>query len=467
MLSMETLIITHLLHDEEYMRKVLPFLAEEYFINSSDRKIISYITNFVEMYGTSPTVEALTILLQKENSLNEGEYNNIIEILDQCHEKSDTNLEFMIKETEAFCKQKAVYNAILQSIRIHDGSDTKMTVDAIPSLLQNALSVGFDNSVGHDYIEDADRRHEFYNRTEERVPCDLTLLNIISRGGIPRKTLNMIVAGIHVGKSLMMCHLAAAYKTLGHNVLYITLEMSQEQIAERIDANLMNVDVDDLAALTKNSFQSRIEKIRGRSEGVLIIKEFPTSSAHVGHFRALLTELRTKKNFVPDVILVDYVNLCASSRIKLGSPGVNSYTYIKAVSEELRGLAVEKNAVLWSGTQLTRSGLSSTDPNFEDTAESIGLPATADFMISGVRTEELDKLGQILIKQLKNRYRDMSVNKRFVLGLDRPKMRLYDVDQSGQRDVMPDPHHGDQNNGQNGLIFTSKPTTKDFSGFKT
>lgn len=467
MASMETLIITHLLHNDEYMRKVLPFLSLDYFSSSGEKKVVNLITNFVEQYRVPPTVEALAILVQQESNLKEGEFKEIMGVLEECRVPDGTNLQFMVDESEKFCKEKAVYNAIKHSIRILDGQDPKYQKDSLPSLLQEALAVGFDNSVGHDYTEDAEARHDYYTNDEVRIQCDLAMLNLITRGGVKRKTLNIIVAGIHVGKTMVMCHLAAAYKTQGYNVLYITLEMGEEEIAERIDANLMNVMVDDLPTMPKSMFMNRIEKIRNKSEGRLIIKEFPTSGAHAGHFRALISELKTKQKFTPDVVFVDYIGICASQTVKSAE---NSNTFLKAVSKELRGLAVEQNFAMWTGAQLTRSGIDSSDPTMTDTAEAISLPAIADLQLALVRTDELDRLGQLMLKQLKNRYRRMTKNKRFVLGLDEDKQRLYDVEQDAQRDIMADEPPVKPIN--EALRFqvsdgSSKFEGKDFTGIKT
>jgi len=458
MVNMESLIITHLLHDDEYMRKVLPFLNLDYFSSSGDRKIVSMIQKFVEQYRVSPTVEALNILVQQETNLKENEYKEIVSTLESCVKKTDTPLNFLVDETEKFCKEKSLLNTIRHSLKIIDGLDPKFSKDSLPGLFQEALAVGFDNSVGHDYTEDAEARYEYYTNDEVRIASDLAMLNLITRGGVKRKTLNIIIAGIHVGKTMVMCHLAAAYKSLGYNVLYITMEMGEEEIAERIDANLMNVAVDDLATMPKIMFMSRIEKIRNKSEGRLIIKEFPTSGAHAGHFRALISELKTKQKFKPDVVFVDYIGICASQTVKSAE---NSNTFLKAVSKELRGLAVEQDFAMWTGAQLTRGGIDSSDPTMTDTAEAISLPAIADLQLALIRTEELDRLGQLMLKQLKNRYRRMSKNKRFVIGLDEDKQRLYDVEQEAQRDIMADPEV------KKVLLSDGTQTlTKDFSKLK-
>lgn len=459
MAHMEPLIITHLLHNDEYMRKVLPFLSLDYFSHPSEKKVVDLIGKFVEQYRVPPTVDALAILVQKETNLRENEYKEIVDLLEACQQKDNTATAFMVDETEKFCKEKAVLNAIKRSIPIIEGKDPKYGKDALPNLLQEALAVGFDNSVGHDYIEDAEARYEYYTNDSVRLPLDLAMMNLITRGGVKRKTLNIVVAGIHVGKTMVMCHFAAAYKSQGFNVLYITLEMGEEEIAERIDANMMNVEVDDLATMPKTMFMNRIEKIKNKSEGRLIIKEFPTSGAHAGHFRALISELKTKQKFTPDVVFVDYIGICASQTVKSAE---NSNTFLKAVSKELRGLAVEQDFAMWTGAQLTRSGIDSSDPTMTDTAEAISLPAIADLQLALVRTDELDRLGQLMLKQLKNRYRRMTKNKRFVIGLDEDKQRLYDVEQDAQRDIMADPHAN--NTPPNSPV---RLDGKDFTGIKT
>ena len=453
-MKLELLILNQLLKDENYLRRVIPFLKDEYFTDWSERKVFQHVKNFVEQYNVSPSAEALEISLQNDKALTEEEFTKVVDIV-QTFGESQTNKDWILDETEKFCKDKAVYNAIVQSIQIIDGKDKKFTSEAIPEILKDALGVSFDNSVGHDYLIDSDDRFEFYHRTEERIPFDLDMFNKITKGGLPNKTLNIALAGTGVGKSLFMCHMAAGAMSQGKNVLYITLEMAEERIAERIDANLMNVTMDDLKNLPKQMFDDRISRIRNKSEGKLIIKEYPTASAHSGHFRALLNELNLKKEFRPDIIFIDYLNICASSRFKM-SGTVNSYTYIKGIAEELRGLAVEFNVPIVSATQTTRSGYANSDMELTDTSESFGLPATADFMFGIISTEDLEKLGQLLIKQLKNRYNDPSQHKRFVIGVDRAKMRLYDVDVSAQKNIM----QGDNKVEQKPASFTSKMFVK-------
>lgn len=433
-MKLETMILSNLLKDEGYLRKVIPFIKDEYFVDWNERKVFQHIRKFVDEYNASPSVEALSILFQSDKTLTEEEFSQMSEVVSSLHHE-ENNKEWLINETEKFCKDKAVYNAIVQSIQIIDGKDKKLTSEAIPEILKDALAISFDNSVGHDYLMDTDERFEFYHKEEERLPFDLDMFNKITKGGLPKKTLNIALAGTGVGKSLFMCHAAAGALSQGKNVLYITMEMAEERIAERIDANLMNVTMDDLKNLPKQMFDDRVSRIKNKTEGKLIIKEYPTASAHAGHFRALLNELSLKKDFHPDLIFIDYLNICASSRFKM-SGSVNSYIYIKGIAEELRGLAVEFNVPIVSATQTTRSGYGNTDVELTDTSESFGLPATADFMFAIISTEDLEKLGQLLIKQLKNRYNDPAQHRRFVIGVDRAKMRLYDVDMSAQKNIM-------------------------------
>ena len=429
--KIETVILQNLANDDEYMRKVIPFLKRDYFLENNDKIVYDKISNFIDQYNSIPSKDALIIAIQNDKSLNEDQYKEVAEYVQQL-EKTEHNKEWLYKETEKFCKDKAIYNAILSSIAIIDGRDKAKTEDGIPQLLQEALGVCFDNNVGHDYIESADKRYEFYHRVESRVPFDLDYFNKITNGGMPNKTLNVCLAGTGVGKSLFMCHVAASVLSQGKNVLYITLEMAEERIAERIDANLMNITMDQLKDLPKSMFDSRIEKIRNKTEGTLIIKEYPTAGAHSGHFKSLLNELQLKKQFKPDLIVIDYLNICASSRFK-GGANINSYTLIKSIAEELRGLAVEENVPILSATQTTRGGYGNTDVELTDTSESFGLPATVDFMFALISTEEMENLNQLMVKQLKNRYNDPTINKRFVIGVDRAKMKLYDLEQSAQK----------------------------------
>jgi replicative DNA helicase len=416
------------------MRKVLPFLTEEYFTDTQDKVLYNLISDFISKYNKTPTVEALEIALQNSN-LPEGSFKDAVQLVNQLEQKKESNLSWLVDETEKFCRDKAIYNAILTSISIIEEKDKKHSKDGIPSLLQEALGVCFDSSVGHDYFENASDRYDFYHRVESRIPFDLELFNKITQGGIPNKTLNIALAGTGVGKSLFMCHVAASSLAQGKNVLYITLEMAEERIAERIDSNLLNVEIDQLKNLPKSMFESRIEKVSGKTHGKLIIKEYPTASAHTGHFKALLNELALKRSFRPDIIFIDYLNICASVRFKPGG-SVNSYTYVKAIAEELRGLAVEFNVPIFSATQTTRSGYSNTDVEITDTSESFGLPATADFMFALISTEELEQLNQLMVKQLKNRYNDPTLHKRFMVGIDRAKMRLYDLESTAQKGLV-------------------------------
>ena len=430
-LKIETVILQNLVNDDEYMRKVIPFLKRDYFIDNNEKIIYDQIKNFIDQYNAVPNKDALVIAVQNDKSLTEDQYKEIVDIVNVL-DPTEHNRDWLYKETEKFCKDKAIYNAILSSIAIIDGRDKAKSEDGIPALLQDALGVCFDNNVGHDYLQSAESRYEFYHRVESRTPFDLEYFNKITNGGLPNKTLNVVLAGTGVGKSLFMCHVAASTLAQGKNVLYITLEMAEERIAERIDANLMNITMDQLKDLPKAMFESRIEKIRNKTEGNLIIKEYPTAGAHVGHFKALLNELQLKKQFKPAMIIIDYLNICASSRFKAGS-NINSYTLIKSIAEELRGLAVEENVPILSATQTTRSGYGNTDVELTDTSESFGLPATVDFMFALISTEELEQLNQLMVKQLKNRYNDPTANKRFMIGVDRAKMKLYDLEQSAQK----------------------------------
>ena len=463
-MKLEQTILKNLIYNDEYTRKVLPFVRPEYFSDATDRKIFNAINEFVQSYHSSPTIEAIELAIKERRNLTDDEVErceqNLKEIKESASEKSE--LQWIIDKTEKFCQEKAVYNAVLGAISILDGKDKTQEKGAIPKILSDALAVSFDNSVGHDYLENTDERYEFYHRKEERLPFDLEFFNKITKGGLPAKTLNIALAGTGVGKSLFMCHVAAGCMVQGKNVLYITMEMAEEKIAERIDANLLNVTVDDLVSLPKEMYDRKIEKVRSKTVGKLIIKEYPTAAASVTHFRTLLNELNLKKSFVPDIIFVDYLNICCSSRIKAGA-NVNSYTYVKAIAEELRGLAVEFGVPIVSATQTTRSGYTSSDPGLEDTSESFGLPATADLMFALISSEELEEMGQIMVKQLKNRYNDPNYYKRFTLGIDRSKMRLFDIEQSAQ-DGLTDAGHEDKP--LNTFGNREKPQKKNFDGFK-
>ena len=430
MQTIERTALTQLVTNEEYTRKVLPFLKGDYFSDKTERTIFEEIQKFVDKYNKIPTQTSLEIEVQGRKDLNESDYKKVVEVI-KTLKPTDVDYNWLVDQTESWCQGRAVYNAIVAGISIIDGKDKKRTADAIPSILTDALAVGFDNRVGHDYLEEGDARFEYYHKVEEKIAFDLELFNKVTKGGLPPKTLNIAVAGTGVGKSLAMCHFAANCLSQGKNVLYITLEMAEERIAERIDANLMNISIDDLHELPKQMFDDKIAKIIKKTSGKLIVKEYPTASAHTAHFRGLIKELAIKKTFKPDIIFVDYLNICASSRFK-GAQNVNSYMYIKAVAEELRGLAVETNVPIMSATQTTRSGFTSTDIGLEDTSESFGLPATADFMFALISNEELEELNQIAVKQLKNRYNDPTIAKRFVLGIDRAKMKLFDVSSTEQ-----------------------------------
>lgn len=429
-MRIETAILSNLIHNEEFCRKVVPHIKTEYFSDRKEAAIASLLIKFFEDYNKPASPESLAIEIGNLNGFSEKEIQEMTEYQKSLTTK-EPNEEWLVQQTEKFCKDRAVYNAILGSIKIIDGREKSKTQDAIPSILSDALAVSFDNHVGHDYIEDADSRYEYYHRVEEKVAFDLEMFNKITKGGLSKKTLNIVLAGTGVGKSLFMCHVAAACLTAGRNVLYITMEMAEERIAERIDANLLNLTMDDLKVVDRDIFKTRLDKISNKTKGHLIVKEYPTASAHAGHFRALLEELKMKREFIPDIIMVDYLNICASQRMKMGA-SVNSYTYVKSIAEELRGLAVEYNVPILSATQTTRSGYTNSDPGLEDTSESFGLPATADLMFALVSNEELEQLNQIIVKQLKNRYNDPSYFKRFVIGVDRSKMKLFDVEASAQ-----------------------------------
>ena len=428
----ENTIISSLFFNEDYTRKVLPFVKEEYFGNRVEQLLYGEIFKFVEKYNNLPTKDAMLIELGQRKDINEEELNHLKDYVNQI-ENTEPDVKWLTETTEKFCKDRAVHNAVLSGIKILDGKDKKQTAEAIPHILSDALAVSFDKSVGHDYIEDADDRFKWYHTKEKRYQFDLDYMNRITKGGVPSKTLNIALAGTGVGKSLFMCHLASSYLLQGLNVLYITLEMAEERIAERIDANLLDVTMEDLHDMPQQLYEGKITKLREKTQGQLVIKEYPTASAHSGHFKSLMNELALKKSFRPDVIFIDYLNICASSRFKGGN--ISSYFYVKAIAEELRGLAVEFNVPIFSATQTTRTGYVSTDIGLEDTSESFGLPATADFMFALISNEELEALGQMKVKQLKNRYNDPSINRAFIVGVDRSKMRLYDVQQKAQEIV--------------------------------
>ena len=430
----ERTILSNLIHNEEYTRRVLPFVKEEYFSDRLEKILFTEISKFVNKYNALPSKEALSIEMNGSKGINEDEYKKVTDIISTLN-KEPVNMDWLRDTTEKFCKDRAIHNAILGGIQIIDGKDKRYTPEYLPEMLSNALSVSFDQKVGHDYLIETKDRFDFYKKKEERLPLDLEFFNKITRGGIPSKTLNICLAGTGVGKTMFMTHLASSILLQGKNVLYITLEMAEERIAERIDANLLNVGMSDLEELPYAMYETKIKKLQSKTSGKLIIKEYPTASAHTGHFRSLLKELALKKSFKPDIVFVDYLNICSSARFKAGA-NVNSYTYIKAIAEELRGMAVENDIPIFSATQTTRSGFVSSDVGLEDTSESFGLPATADFMFAIISSEELDDKNQIMVKQLKNRYNDPTVNRKFVLGVDRSKMRFYDVEQTAQTDLV-------------------------------
>ena len=468
-MAIENAIFGNLVYNEEYARKCIPFLKEEYFSTQDQKALFRLIKGYVDKYNAFPTKEVMAIDLANTEGISEDTFKNCKELISGLTHDKSTKVDWLLDQTEKFCQDKAIYNAIMASIGILDDSSGKTSKGAIPQILTDALAVSFDTHIGHDFLEDADTRYDFYHRKEERIPFDLDFFNKITQGGLPKKTLNIALAGTGVGKSLFMCHCAAANLIKGYNVLYITLEMAEERIAERIDANLLDVTLDDLKLLPKDVYDKKIARVRGKTDHKLIVKEYPTACAGSANFRHLLNELKIKKNFIPDVIYIDYLNICMSSRIKHGA-NVNSYTLIKAIAEELRGLAVEFNVPIVSATQTTRSGYSNSDVGLEDTSESFGLPATADFMFALIKqSEELADLNQIVVKQLKNRYGDPNLNSRFIVGVDRSKMRLYDVENSAQEDLLDGPvmdntKFGNEDNER------SKPKSKfdrsKFAGFK-
>jgi len=432
--TVEFLILRNLLYNEEYVRKVIPFLKADYFEDSNQRIVFEEILSFVSEYNQPATKEILCIETEKRQDINDESFKQITTLISNL-EDEPSEFEWLVNTTEKWCRDRAIYLALMESIQLADGKGEQKGRDAIPSILSDALAVSFDNNIGHDYLQDYEARFESYHRKEDKLEFDLEYFNKITKGGLPNKTLNIALAGTGVGKSLFMCHVASAALLQGKNVLYITLEMAEEKIAERIDANLLNVPIQDITDLPKPMFETKINNLAQKTQGTLIVKEYPTASAHSGHFKSLLNELALKKSFRPDIIFIDYLNICASSRYRAGS-NVNSYSYIKAIAEELRGLAVEANLPIVSATQTTRSGYGSSDVELTDTSESFGLPATADLMFALISTEDLEGLNQIMVKQLKNRYNDPTMNKRFVIGIDRAKMRLYDCEQTAQEDIL-------------------------------
>ena len=455
--KVEFLILRNLLYNEQYTRKVIPFIKAEYFEDVNQKIAFEEILNFIQEYNQLATKEVLCIEIENRKDINETSFNEIIHLINHLDDVP-VEFEWLVNTTEKWCRDRAIYLALMEAIQVADGKDQKKNRDSIPSILQDALAVSFDTHIGHDYLEDYEQRYESYHRKEEKIEFDLEYFNKITKGGLPNKTLNIALAGTGVGKSLFMCHVASSVLLQGRNVLYITLEMAEERIAERIDANLLNVPIQDIGELPKSTFETKVNNLAKKTQGTLIIKEYPTASAHAGHFKSLLNELALKKSFRPDIIFIDYLNICSSSRFRGGS-NVNSYTLVKSIAEELRGLAVEFNVPIVSATQTTRSGFGSSDVELTDTSESFGLPATADLMFALISTEELEELGQILVKQLKNRYNDPTIFKRFVVGIDRAKMRLYDVEQSAQKDIL-------DNKKEEEYSYEDDKPKKSFEGFK-
>ena len=455
--KVEILILRNLLYNEEYLRKVIPFLKADYFEEHNQKVVFEEIDNFVQEYNQPATKEVLCIEVEKRSDINDTSFTEITKLISYL-EDVPTDFDWLVDTTEKWCRDRAIYLALMESISLADGKDKEKDRDAIPGILSKALAVSFDSHVGHDYLLDYEARYESYHRKEDKIAFDLEYFNKITKGGLPNKTLNIALAGTGVGKSLFMCHVASSALLSGKNVLYITAEMAEEKIAERIDANLLNVNIQEITDLPKQMYEDKVTNLAQKTQGSLIIKEYPTASAHAGHFRALLNELALKKSFRPDIIFIDYLNICASERYRQGGT-VNSYSYIKAIAEELRGLAVEANVPIVSATQTTRSGYGSSDVELTDTSESFGLPATADLMFALISTEELESLGQILVKQLKNRYNDLNMNKRFVVGIDRAKMRLYDCEQTAQEDILDNGKEEEYN-------FNEDKPKKTFEGFK-
>jgi replicative DNA helicase len=455
--KVEFLILRNLLYNENYLRKVIPFIKSEYFEDLNQKIVFEEVLKFIQQYNELATKEVLCIEVEKRQDINDTSFKEITHLI-ECLDDVPAEFNWLVDTTEKWCRDRAIYLALMESIHIADGKDEKKNRDSIPSILSDALAVSFDTNIGHDYLLDYEARYESYHRKEEKIEFDLEYFNKITKGGLPNKTLNIALAGTGVGKSLFMCHVAASVLLQGRNVLYITLEMAEERIAERIDANLLNIPIQQLNELPKSMFESKVTNLAKKTQGTLIIKEYPTASAHSGHFKSLLNELSLKKSFKPDIIFIDYLNICSSSRYR-GNSNINSYTFIKAIAEELRGLACEFNVPIVSATQTTRSGYGSSDVELTDTSESFGLPATADLMFALISTEELEGLGQILVKQLKNRYNDPTIHKRFVIGIDRAKMRLYDCEQSAQEDIL-------DNGKEEEYDYEEKKPKKSFEGFK-
>jgi replicative DNA helicase len=454
----ETTILRNLIYNEDYSRKVIPFIQSDYFESKSEKVIFEEIVEFIVKYGSAITIEALNIEIENRTDLTEDQVKEVREI-NRSLDDAPVEKQWLLDTTEKWCRDRAIYLALMESIHIADGNTEKKNRDAIPSILSDALAVSFDNNIGHDYLADYEDRYAYYHKKENRLEFDLDFFNKITNGGVPSKTLNIFLAGTNVGKTLAMCHIASSFLLQSKNVLYITMEMAEEEIAKRMDANMLNVAINQLDDLPKSIFTNKASKLVEKTKGTLIIKEYPTASAHSGHFKALLNELALKKSFRPDVIFIDYINICASSRFRSGM-NINSYTIIKSIAEELRGLAVEFDVPIFSATQTTRSGFSSSDVEITDTSESFGLPATADFLVALISTEELEGLGQIMVKQLKNRYGDKSIYKRFIVGIDRAKMRLYDCEQTAQKDILDSGNEDEYNDTE------ERKPKKSFEGFK-
>jgi len=456
---LEQTILANLIHNEEFCRKVIPYLRESYFDEMTTKKIFTSFVDYVDQYKEPPSVEALKIMLDNRKDLNEDTFKEVIKTIDELKLDKDTNQEWLLTETEKFCQDRDLINSVRKAIMIIDGKDKELDKGSIPKLLSDSLGISFDTHIGHDYLDDFEDRYEFYHRKEERLPFDIDMLNKITKGGLPKKSLTVLLASTGVGKSLVMCHMAAAAFMYGKNALYITAEMAEERIAERIDANLLNVTLDELSLLPRDTFQKRVDRIKEKTPGRMVIKEYPTGTAHAGHFRHLLNELRLKKNFVPDIIFIDYLNICASSRVK-GAASVNTYVLVKSIAEEIRGLAMEFNVPIVSATQANREGYGNGDMDLTNTSESIGLPQTVDAMFALISTEELEGMGQIMIKQLKNRWNDLSYYRRFVVGIDRSKMRLYDVEEHVQSSVHNEPPAQTKSDNKPDFNKFNKPTKK-------
>ena len=460
----EHIILGNLLRDEEYTRKVIPYLKTEYFSDIHNQLVFDAVSDYVKTYNGVPSKQAILLALEKRDDLNEDSFGHVVEVVENLP-SDEVKKEWIEEETEKFCQDRSVFNAVRRSILILDGKDPQYTKTAIPDILSKALSVSFDTNIGHDFLDNSEERYEFYHTIEERIPFDLDYFNKITKGGLPRKSLGVILAGTGAGKTLFMCHCAANNMMMSKNVLYITLEMSEERIAERIDANLMDITLDDLVLLTPEIYQARIDRIKKRTKGKIIIKEYPTTSANVNHFRFLLNELKIKKNFVPDIVYIDYLNICASSRMKMGG-SVNSYSYVKAIAEEVRGLAVEFDIPIMTATQTNRSGFNDSDVDLTSTSESFGIPVTADFMFALINTEELEELNQLMVKQLKNRWGDITSPGRFLIGVDRPKMKLYNLEESAQANLRPKKEEKDDGPVMDKTTFGSRMSAERFDTFR-